>query len=79
MKTTSFLFAFVLCHTALHAEALNAKDAMGAKPLLPGLVVTEYPRHDSQANEKDSFLVPLDQLGKPVGAAYLTKSLSPWK
>lgn len=79
MKTTSFLCAFVLCHPALQAEALHAKGAMGAKPLLPGLVVTEYPRHDSQANEKDSFLVPLDQLGKSVGEAFLTKSLSPWK
>lgn len=50
------------------------------KPLLtPGLVVTEYPRHASQADDKEGFFVPLDQLGEPVGEKYVVESVTPWK
>lgn len=48
-------------------------------PLVPGLVVTEYPRHASQADDKKSFALPLDQLGDPVGQKFIVESISPWK
>ena len=41
-----------------------ASDATSTlRPFAPGLVVTEYPRHDLQANEKENFYVPLEKLG----------------
>lgn len=69
--------AFLILALGLSAQApLHA----GAEPLLsPGLVVTEYPRHASQADEKDNFSVPLDQLGEPVGQKYVIESVTPWK
>lgn len=61
----------------LGAQApLNADTA--ARPFAPGLVVTEYPRHALQANEKDNFYVPLEQFGQPIGEKYIAESLSPW-
>jgi hypothetical protein len=57
-----------------------ASDAASApRPFAPGLVVTEYPRHALQANEKDNFYVPLEQLGQPVGEKDIVESLAPWK
>ena len=47
--------------------------------LAAGLVVTEYPRHELQANDKHSFIVPVEKLGEPVGQKYIVKSLTPWK
>lgn len=44
----------------------------------PGLVRVEYPRHKSQANDKDHFQVALEQLGEPTGQKVVIKSLSPW-
>ena len=74
MKTT-ILLSLLLSLGAL--APLNADTA--ARPFAPGLVVTEYPRHALQANEKDNFFVPLEQLGQPIGDKYITESLSPWK
>ncbi len=74
MKTT-ILLSLLLSLGAL--APLNADTA--ARPFAPGLVVTEYPRHALQANEKDNFYVPLEQLGQPIGDKYIAESLSPWK
>jgi hypothetical protein len=49
------------------------------QPIAPGLVVTEYPRHELQANDKHSFIVPVEKLGDSVGQKYIVKSLAPWK
>ena len=70
MKAIYLILALVL-QGSLHARSEPA--------LVPGLVVTEYPRHASQANDKHSFAVPLDQLGEPVGQKYIVESLTPWK
>lgn len=48
-------------------------------PLAPGLVVAEYPRHATQADEKNNFRLPLDEFGKPIGEKFVIESLSPWK
>lgn len=73
MMKTFILFSLALC---LGTAAPLSADT---RPFAPGLVVTEYPRHALQANEKDNFYVPLDQLGQPIGEKYITESLSPWK
>lgn len=73
MMKTFILLSLVLC---LGAAAPLSADT---KPFAPGLVVTEYPRHALQANEKDNFFVPLEQLGQPIGDKYITESLAPWK
>jgi len=46
--------------------------------LAPGLIVTGYPRHTLQANDKEGFNVPLEQLGKPIGEKFIVESLAPW-
>ncbi len=74
MKTTILLSLLL----GLGAPAPLSADT-AARPFAPGLVVTEYPRHALQANEKDNFYVPLEQLGQPIGDKYIAESLSPWK
>lgn len=64
---------------ALGLGAQCSLFAASAVALVPGLVVTEYPRHASQADDKNSFALPLDQLGEPVGRKFIVESLSPWK
>ena len=73
MKTTILLSLLL----GLGAQAPLSADT-AARPFAPGLVVTEYPRHALQANEKDNFFVPLEQLGQPIGEKYIAESLSPW-
>lgn len=74
MKTTILLSLLL----GLGAPAPLSADTV-ARPFAPGLVVTEYPRHALQANEKDNFFVPLEKLGQPIGDKYIAESLSPWK
>jgi hypothetical protein len=73
MKTTILLSLLLGLGAAVPLIAGTA-----ARPFSPGLVVTEYPRHALQANEKDNFYVPLEQLGQPIGEKYVVESLSPW-
>lgn len=76
MKTT-ILLSLILGLGA--AASLRAGTAPAVTPpLAPGLIVTEYPRHASQANGKENFYVPLEQLGQPIGDKYIAESLSPW-
>lgn len=75
MMKTTILLSLLL---GLGAPAPLSADT-AARPFAPGLVVTEYPRHVLQANEKDNFYVPLEQLGQPIGDKYIAESLSPWK
>lgn len=44
---------------------------------VPGLTVTEYPRHAEQVDEA-SFYVDPGKLVDPIGPSKLTKSLDPW-
>jgi len=53
--------------------------AAAPMPLAPGLVVSEYPRHELQANDRHSFIVPVDQLGPHIGERFIIESLAPWK
>ncbi|HSJ01364.1 MAG TPA: hypothetical protein VK956_02880 [Verrucomicrobium sp.] len=46
--------------------------------LQAGLIVTEYPRHAKQADEKDNYNLPLGEFGDPVGHKYLVRSLASW-
>ena len=81
MKTT-LLLSLMLGLSAAGAPPAPgpASDAASAAgPFAPGLVVTEYPRHALQANEKENFYVPLEQLGQPIGEKYIVESLDPWK
>ena len=48
-------------------------------PLAPGLIVSEYPRHELQVNDRHSFIVPIDQLGPHIGERFIIESLAPWK
>jgi hypothetical protein len=82
MKTTILLSLVLgLCAAApLSAGTAPAPDKSSAiRPFSSGLVVTEYPRHASQANDKENFYLPLEQMGKPVGEKYVVESLAPWK
>jgi len=82
MKTT-ILLSLVLGLSAaasLRAGTAPVTDKSSAiRPFAPGLVVTEYPRHASQANDKENFYLPLEQMGEPVGERYIVESLHPWK
>jgi len=86
MKTT-ILLSLMLGLSAVAPLSAGAPLAPGPasdasselRPFAPGLVVTEYPRHDSQANEKENFYVPLEKLGQPIGEKYIVESLDPWK
>lgn len=69
------LFLILALGLGAHCSLCAATEAA----LVPGLMVTEYPRHDSQADEKHGFALPLDQLGEPVGLKFIVESLSPWK
>lgn len=83
MKST-LLLSCALTWTVLTADAGTAPAPVAEiraaieAPLVSGLVVTEYPRHELQANDKHSFIVPVEKLGHPVGQPYLIESLSPW-
>ena len=82
MKTTILLsLALGLGAAApLSAGTAPAPDKSSAiRPFAQGLVVTEYPRHASQANDKEGFYLPLEQMGEPVGEKYVVESLDPWK
>lgn len=53
---------------SLPAPKTGALEVVSAIcPLVPGLVVTEYLRHDLQANDKAGFDVPLEKLGQAIG------------
>ncbi|OYW30283.1 MAG: hypothetical protein B7Z47_03760 [Chthoniobacter sp. 12-60-6] len=82
MKTTILLSLMLGLGAAVPLRAGTAPvpaKPSATRPFSPGLVVTEYPRHALQANEKDNFYVPLEQLGQPIGDKYIAESLSPWK
>ena len=86
MKTTILLSlvlglfaAAPLCAEKPLAPGPASDAASAIRPFAPGLVVTEYPRHASQANDKANFYVPLETLGEPVGEKYIAESLHPWK
>lgn len=54
-------------------------SSLDAKPkTAPGLVVEEYPRHDSQTSTDSTFLEP-GKFGEPIGKPYLIESLTRWK
>ena len=81
MKAASLILVlglYALC--ASHADA-EPEDLQACKAasLAPGLVVTEYPRHALQDDDKDGFAVPLDKLVDPVGEKYIVESVTPWK
>jgi hypothetical protein len=76
MKTRTLLFLSLLSHDALQAEI---RTATGVKSMLPGLEVTEYARHISQANDQENFHLSMEQLSKPLGETFVTETLAPWK
>ncbi len=77
MKTT-LLLSLMLGLSAAASLRAEISPSAGIHPFSPGLVVTEYPRHASQANEKDNFNLPLEKLGEPIGEKYIAESLDPW-
>ncbi len=74
----AFIFSLTLGLCAAAPAALEIRAAI-EPPLVPGLVVTEYPRHELQSNDKHSFIVPVEKLGEPVGEKFIVESLAPWK
>lgn len=55
-----------------------APPAPVATQVVPGLLVTEYPRQKSQDSNNGGF-IPLDELGDPVGAPAVINSLNKWR
>lgn len=47
-------------------------------PTAQGLIVEEFPRNDSQANNDTTFLEP-EKFGKPIGKLFVIESLERWK
>jgi hypothetical protein len=45
--------------------------------LFPGLLVTEFPRHENQTSE-DQAQLPLEAFGKPIGEVSVSSGLAPW-
>ena len=60
--------AVTLAHAAVPASRLQS---------LPGLEITEYPRHEDQDNKENVYLEPAS-FGKPIGEPVVTESLAPW-
>lgn len=46
--------------------------------LIPGLLVTEYPRHPKQTDGHKAYL-SIEEFGDPIGAKVITRSVTPWK
>jgi len=65
----------ISCFLVWIAFAATARAA--ELELVPGLTVTEYPRHEDQVDEATLFLEPA-KLVDPVGKQKITKSLDPW-
>ncbi len=71
MKTLPLYWLFALLVT-IRADAAQPEN------LLPGLLVTEYPRHEAQVDYANAYL-DLNQFGDSIGHQSVTKSLTPWK
>lgn len=46
--------------------------------MVPGMVITEYPRHDKQTDEYKTY-IPIKEFGEPIGQKTVTGTVSPWK